>query len=101
MEIKAIESGFGIGKAFAPTGAASQPMDPSEGFSKFLGEMIEKVNSTQVDSDKAVQQLVTGETKSLHEVMIAMEKASISFQFVSQVRNKAVEAYQEIMRMPV
>lgn len=101
MDIKAIESGFGIGKAFPSAGSQAQPVSPSEGFSKFLGEMIEKVNSSQVESDKAVQQLVTGETKSLHEVMIAMEKASISFQFVTQVRNKAVEAYQEIMRMPV
>jgi flagellar hook-basal body complex protein FliE len=101
MEIKAIESGMGIGKAFASPGVASQPVDPSEGFSKFLGDMMDKVNSSQIASDKAVQQLVTGETKSLHEVMIAMEKASISFQFMSQVRNKAVEAYQEIMRMPV
>jgi flagellar hook-basal body complex protein FliE len=101
MDIKAIESGFGIGKAFPSSGAAAPQVSPSEGFSKFLGEMIEKVNSSQVESDQAVQQLVTGETKSLHEVMIAMEKASISFQFITQVRNKAVEAYQEIMRMPV
>ena len=39
--------------------------------------------------------------KGLHEVMLAVEKASISFQMLTQVRNKAVEAYQEIMRMPV
>ena len=101
MDIKALESGFGIGKAFPSSGSAPQAANPAEGFSRYLGEMIEKVNSSQMASDKAVQQLVTGETKSLHEVMIAMEKASISFQFVSQVRNKAVEAYQEIMRMPV
>ena len=101
MEIKGIESGFGISKAFSPAAAPAQSTSPAEGFSKFLGEMIEKVNSSQIESDKAVQQLVTGETKSLHEAMIAMEKASISFQFMNQVRNKAVEAYQEIMRMPV
>jgi flagellar hook-basal body complex protein FliE len=101
MDIKALESGFGIGKAFPTSGSAPKGVDPATGFSAFLGEMIDKVNSSQMSSDKAIQQLVTGETKSLHEVMIAMEKASISFQFVSQVRNKAVEAYQEIMRMPV
>lgn len=101
MEIKGIESGFGIGKAFPSPGAVATPVAPAEGFGKFLGEMIEKVNSSQQQSDKAVQQLITGETKSLHEVMIAMEKASVSFQFINQVRNKAVEAYQEIMRMPV
>jgi len=101
MEIKGIESGLGISKAFSTPDAAVQPLNPSDGFSRFLGEMIEKVNSSQMTSDTAVQQLVTGDTKSLHEVMIAMEKASISFQFLNQTRNKAVEAYQEIMRMPV
>jgi flagellar hook-basal body complex protein FliE len=45
--------------------------------------------------------LVTGEGKGLHEVMRAVEKASVSFQMLTQVRNKAVEAYQEIMKMPV
>jgi flagellar hook-basal body complex protein FliE len=101
MDIKGIESGFGLEKAFPVPGAGAKAVAPAVGFGKYLGEMIDKVNSAQIQSDKAVQQLVTGETKSLHEAMIAMEKASISFQFVSQVRNKAVEAYQEIMRMPV
>lgn len=100
MEIKGIESGLGISRAF-PDASAGKATAPAEGFGKFLGEMIDKVNSAQLNSDKAVQQLSTGETKSLHETMIAMEKASISFQFLTQVRNKAVEAYQEIMRMPV
>jgi len=100
MDIKGIESGFGISGAF-PSPGGTKAAAPVEGFSKYLGEMIEKVNSSQMASDKAIQQLATGETKALHEVMIAMEKASVSFQFITQVRNKAVEAYQEIMRMPV
>lgn len=100
MEIKGIESGLGISKAF-PDASSGKPTAPAESFGKFLGEMIDKVNSAQQSSDKAIQQLSTGETKSLHETMIAMEKANVSFQFLTQVRNKAVEAYQEIMRMPV
>ena len=101
MDIKGIESGCGIGKAFPSTPTPSQPASPAEGFSKFLGEMIEKVNSAQVESDKAVQQLVTGETKSLHEAMIAMEKAGIAFQATMTIRNKIIEAYQEVMKMQV
>lgn len=100
MEIKGIESGLGLTRAF-PELSAGKATAPAEGFGKFLGEMIEKVNSAQQDSNKAIQQLSTGETRSLHETMITMEKASVSFQFLTQVRNKAVEAYQEIMRMPV
>ena len=101
MNIKGLESGAGLGRAFPSPGAAAAKDSPTESFSKFLGEMIEKANGSQQESDKAIQQLVTGETKSLHEVMIAMEKANVNFQFLNQVRNKAVEAYQEIMRMPV
>ena len=99
--INTIESSIGLGKAF-PAGekGAGKPA-PVEDFSKFLGEMVDKVNQNQQSADKAVQNLVTGEAKGLHEVMIAVEKSAISFQFLTQVRNKALEAYQEIMRMPV
>ena len=59
------------------------------------------MNDLQTQSDKSIQGLASGENKNLHEVMISMEKASISFQFMSSVRNKALEAYQEVMRMQV
>lgn len=108
MIIKGIESGVGgmgisgISRPFpsegtgAPTGAGA-----AEGFTRVLGDMVNQVNDLQIKADTAVQKLATGESKGLHEVMIAMEKSSISFQFLSQVRNKAVEAYHEIMRMQV
>ena len=63
--------------------------------------MVGNVNQLQQNADQSIQGLATGQSKGLHEVMIAVEKASISFQLLNQVRNKAVEAYQEIMRMPV
>lgn len=100
MQINGIESGLGIGKAFATAGSTA-PKAPIEGAGKFFSELVSKVNDLQSQSDKAIQGLATGENKNLHEVMIAMEKASISFQFMSTVRNKAMEAYQEVMRMQV
>jgi len=72
-----------------------------EGAGKFFSELVSKVNDIQVQSDKAIQGLASGENKNLHEVMISVEKSSIAFQFMSQVRNKALEAYQEVMRMQV
>ena len=100
MDIKGIESGLGIGKAFPDVGTA-KPIGPAEGAGKFFSELVSKVNDLQTQSDKAIQGLASGENKNLHEVMISMEKASISFQFMSTVRNKALEAYQEVMRMQV
>lgn len=100
MEVKGIETGLGIGKAFPAVGNASAAK-PVEGAGKFFSELVSKVNDLQTQSDQAIQGLASGENKNLHEVMISMEKASISFLFMSQVRNKAIEAYQEVMRMQV
>lgn len=63
--------------------------------------MVGKVGELQAGADKSIQGLATGQNNGLHEVMLAVEKASVSFQLLTQVRNKAVEAYQEIMRMQV
>ncbi|OGT98650.1 MAG: flagellar hook-basal body complex protein FliE [Geobacteraceae bacterium GWB2_52_12] len=100
MVISGIESGIGISKAFPEVSKASSA-STAEGAGKFFSELVSKVNDIQVQSDKAIQGLASGENKNLHEVMIAVEKSSISFQFMSQVRNKALEAYQEVMRMQV
>ena len=99
--IKGIESGFGLEQAFPSTAKRAAGPAPAESFAGYLGEMVSRVNASQLDADQAIQKLATGEAKGLHEVMIAVEKSAVSFQFMSQVRNKAVEAYQEIMRMPV
>lgn len=100
--IEGIESGIGISQAFTPAGGKeAQPASIAADAGKFFNELVSKVNDLQAQADGAVQQLATGDSKGLHEVMIAMEKSSISFQFLTQVRNKAIEAYNEMMRMQV
>ena len=104
MEISALTKVSGLSEAFPTreaTGAAGAAGNPTVGFGKFLEEMVGKVGDLQTSADHSIQSLATGEGKGLHEVMLAVEKASISFQMLTQVRNKALEAYQEIMRMPV
>jgi len=70
-------------------------------FRKILKESIEEVNRLQNQADISIEQLVAGNTKNLHETMIALEKADISFRLMMEVRNKIIEAYHEIMRMQV
>lgn len=77
------------------------PFEAQQSFSKMLKESIEKVNESQIQSDKMTEKLVLGENVDLHEVMIASQKASIALQATIEVRNKVIEAYQEIMRMQV
>lgn len=70
-------------------------------FGEFLNSAINKVNNMQLESEKLNEALALGQTDNIHQVMIASEKASISLQFTMQVRNKIMDAYQEIMRMPI
>ncbi|MBN1546754.1 MAG: flagellar hook-basal body complex protein FliE, partial [Syntrophaceae bacterium] len=70
------------------------------GFKAVLKNAIEDVNNLQLQADDAVAKLQANKG-SMHEALIAMEKANLSFQTMVQVRNKIVEAYQEVMRMQV
>jgi flagellar hook-basal body complex protein FliE len=70
-----------------------------ENFSGVLKDSIQKVNNLQVEANKAIQDLATGRTENIHEAMIAIEKADISFKMMMQVRNKILEAYREIIHM--
>ncbi|QFF98529.1 flagellar hook-basal body complex protein FliE [Psychrobacillus glaciei] len=70
-------------------------------FGDFLKSAIESVNQDQKASDVLTDKLVRGEDVELHDIMIASQKASITLNTTLEIRNKVVEAYQEIMRMPV
>jgi len=72
-----------------------------QSFAKFLKEAINKVNEEQIKSDVMTEKLVKGENVDLHQVMIASQKAGVSLQLAIEVRNKAIEAYQEVMRMQI
>jgi flagellar hook-basal body complex protein FliE len=98
--IDGITAVSGIAGPFSAAGAKEAVASP-DGFTKVLGDMINKVNDQQLAANKSIENFATGESKGLHEVMIAIEKSSISFQFLTQVRNKALDAYHEIMRMQV
>ena len=70
------------------------------GFKSVLKNAIEDISTLQTQADDAIVKLQTNKG-SMHEALIAMEKASLSFQTMVQVRNKIVEAYREVMRMQV
>lgn len=74
---------------------------PENTFVQMLKGSIHDVNQLQSETDKAIENLATGRTKDIAQVMIKAEEAQIAFQFLIQVRNKAIEAYNEIIRMPV
>jgi flagellar hook-basal body complex protein FliE len=75
--------------------------EAATGFGEVLKDAISTVNELQKQSDQEIQKLMTGESQDLHTTVIAMQKADLSFQMMMQVRNKIVQAYQEIMRMQI
>lgn len=64
-----------------------------------LGDLVSQVNQVQHDAASAIDALAEGKGDNLHEVMLAVNKAELSFSFLMEARNKLVEAYQEVMRM--
>ena len=74
---------------------------PAEGnsFSSLLTKMVSEVNAQQQVSADSVGALQSGANVPLHQAVISMEEASVSFQLMVEVRNRLLESYQEIMRM--
>ncbi|MGB9791396.1 MAG: flagellar hook-basal body complex protein FliE [Thermacetogeniaceae bacterium] len=68
-------------------------------FVEFLKQAFNEVNDLQRDAEKKVEEIALGKASSFHDVVIAMEKASLALEFFTQIQNKLVEAYQEIMRL--
>lgn len=90
------ELGAGAGVTEAPSAVG-----PAGSFSNVLSRLVEGVNEKQMAAGEAVRGMIGGQDVSLHQAMIAMEEASVSFQLMVEVRNKLLESYQELMRMQV
>ena len=81
---------------------STTPVQPtSDSFANMLGQMVSDVNGQQNVSAQAVSALQSGQNVPLHQAVIAMEEANVSFQLMVEVRNRLLDAYQEIMRMQV
>lgn len=70
-------------------------------FAQTFNDAISSVDRSQKNSEKLMTQLATGQKTDVAEVMIAVEKSEIAFQLLTQVRNKIINAYQEVMKMQV
>lgn len=70
-------------------------------FKKTLSGFLDEVNDLQLKANESIENLATEKVKNVHEVMIAMAKAEVSFKFMMEARNKLVETYKEVMRMQI
>ena len=74
---------------------------PTKDFGKALMDALKEVNASQLESRDKQDALMAGQPVDIDDLMITMEKASVSMQLAMQVRNKVLEAYQEVMRTQI
>lgn len=82
-----------LGESAAKKGAGSD-------FTKALSDSLAKVNDLQSEKAQMIQAFATGEKQNVHELMITLQKAGLAMSLTSAVRNKVLEAYKELTRMP-
>ncbi|UCD63430.1 MAG: flagellar hook-basal body complex protein FliE [Candidatus Zixiibacteriota bacterium] len=84
-----------------PSAGVSQGEKPEQSFTKLFSEMLESVNDLQFDAAEIQRAFMSGEPVELHEVMIKAQEAGIAMDLLLEIRNKLMDAYSELMRMPL
>ncbi|NPA94646.1 MAG: flagellar hook-basal body complex protein FliE [Thermodesulfobacteria bacterium] len=99
-EIRNLQQTPGAGLIQGAVQPGDDGSEPSaKGFKEMVEEGLEKLNSQMTQADELAARLAAGEELDIPEVMVALSKADISFRMFVQVRNKALSAYEEIMRL--
>jgi flagellar hook-basal body complex protein FliE len=94
-KVSDVEKPGGLGP-IGPAGRAS----PTS-FTDMLGQLVREVDEKSKAAETEAQRLMMGESDNVHQSMIAMQESGLAFTLLVEVRNKLVESYQELMRMPV
>ena len=81
--------------------SARRTVNSGPSFSEIIRNAIESVNHLQHESGRLEDAIARGESVNIHQAIIAGEKAGLSFKLMMQVRNKLIDAYQEILRMQI
>lgn len=90
----------GIGKVNTPAVEKSKP-ENGESFADTLKNTINQLNDIQINKENALTDIATGQVKNLHQAAMAIDKAEISMKLALEIRNKAVQAYKELMKTQV
>jgi flagellar hook-basal body complex protein FliE len=80
-------------------GTSPDGLAATQSFGDFLANSLSKVNQIQQQANVSMEKLASGQSKNLHETMIAVEKAEIAFKQMNQIRQKVIGAYKEVMNM--
>lgn len=97
LPVSPVSPNYGLG----PVDSQGNKVQKSASFGEMLNRALEEVNAAQVRADQLEIKFLTGEVQELHQVIIAMEQARLMTSLAVEVRNRLVEAYQEIARMQI
>lgn len=101
---KSLSSGLALVRPLeplAPGGLASQSAGAGNEFQTLLSGAIDNIKSTKLHSDNQISSFLNGEQTDIHQVATSIQKAALTFELALEVRNKMMQAYQEVMRMQV
>jgi len=85
----------------AAYGVGSTPGAPKTSFASQLSNAIQNVEKLGMRKNELINDMITGKTTEVHDVMIAAKESQLAFELLLEIRNKLLESYKEIMRMPV
>ncbi|NQU06880.1 MAG: flagellar hook-basal body complex protein FliE [Calditrichaeota bacterium] len=91
----------GLKPAGTSTPLGRIPSTGGPSFGNMIGNVIKDVDELHKTAEQTTEKLITGELEDVHQVVVAMEEAQISFRLLMEVRNKLVEAYREVMKTQV
>lgn len=91
----------GIGPSQGPSSASPADKAGGPSFKDTMAKALAEVNQITADADQSIEKYMTGQTDNVGEVMSAVQKADLAFSALQQIRNKLVEAYQEIQQMRI
>src|SRR3954465_7503026 len=100
MALDLARVGGAAARVGAAAGTAAAAGSPAASFADTLGQMVDTTEQSQADANGAVVNMLDGSV-DVHDAMIALQRAELNMQLTIQVRNKLVNAYHEIMRMPI
>jgi flagellar hook-basal body complex protein FliE len=102
MSVQAVSSFAPLTPASAASGARPQgPVPGNASFSQVIAKLIGDANAQQLHSNQVVEQFAAGQTDSVHDLVLSVAKADLSFRLILEIRNRLIDSYQEIMRMQV
>ena len=91
-----------VNKSFQPKELQALPQsDTNESFGSLISDLVKKVDEKGKVAAEETNRLLLGETDNIHQSMIAMQESGLAFTMLVEVRNKLVQSYQELMKMPV